>query len=892
MYKYVFFLLSCLLCTAVSAEVLKGRVVDKETDEPLEGVQLNVTEVIPGKGKVSAWLVSDAEGGYTYRVNSPMSNITVTARFLGYFDGTLKRMGMGTKDTIRVEDIRLRPREELLKEFNVQARVKRFYMRGDTVVFNPQAFNMESGDRLIALVMNLPGVSMKDNKLLWNNKPLTIMMNGKNALDEAMLLNQLPVEAVEKIKAYDKASELQERTGVADGNEKPVLDIQIKPGFMDRFYTSAKAKAYAAKEYAAQLEATRLSDEHPFMLFGRVADDPEKVDSRTIGGMNLGSSNLPIRQQAGALAYRHLWRPDYEVKYNSHWDVSANVNHTDESTEGWKHQQTFLPGTQPTQSNSTDRSYHHILKAPLDFGSYLNVGTRNTLRIEANLAYKREMRTSDTEQETFETEEGQMPVNASAYHASSRTEGITLNGRAGLTHYFKGGSLTGGVSVNYDHTENEGNSLGTYQYYQQGTSLTDKQHYTSPRHNLKTAWTLDVNKAIGQNIMAHALWETRYDSRYQDEERWRADMLDRQNSVFRDDDGWQNALTLDANFNAGRFMAKPVLRLTHQQERSDYRRATLDTLVLRRLFIVAPSLEMNYRFQKQMGLQGTFSYTTRPADLIDCIGYVDDTNPLYVRMGNPDLKASHTLDAGVLYNLMLARHSQSLFLSVNCQKTYDPVGTVLHYNSDTGVYHARKQNVRGGNNWNMQVTYERSLTDDLQMKNTTTGSFNRSYGVLTLVDDATGMRYNRQSRSRLRDDFSLKYDHGSWKLYSYHTFMWNNYTYTDAAQATQHIFRYNTELQCSYEWKHWRFALAPRFILNEGYHSHVMNGGQFLLNANIRYKFLKNRAELFLDGSDLLNQAKRTSYSITATSHTESGQRFMHQYVSLSFTYRIDPRAK
>jgi hypothetical protein len=53
---------------------------------------------------------------------------------------------------------------------------------------------------------------------------------------------------------------------------------------------------------------------------------------------------------------------------------------------------------------------------------------------------------------------------------------------------------------------------------------------------------------------------------------------------------------------------------------------------------------------------------------------------------------------------------------VNYAKTYDPIGTVLHYNSQTGGYRAQKQNVRGGNSWGGELSYDRTFAKNLQFQ--------------------------------------------------------------------------------------------------------------------------------------------------------------------------------
>ena len=217
---------------AIMPDVFQGRVLDAETHEPLEGVHVEITEVIPGWAQSDEVQYTDSLGRYHFRCGG-MTNITIRARFLGYKTSVVRLKGSETGDTIHIDDILLQPSEVLLKEVLVKGAQRRFYMRGDTVVFNPGAFQMEDGDRLMDLIRKLPGVSVEEDQLLWNGKPLQIRMNGKEALSEDLLLKRLPVEAVADVKAYERKSELEERTGVADGNQQQVLDVTIKPGFMD-----------------------------------------------------------------------------------------------------------------------------------------------------------------------------------------------------------------------------------------------------------------------------------------------------------------------------------------------------------------------------------------------------------------------------------------------------------------------------------------------------------------------------------------------------------------------------------------------------------------------------------------------------------------------------------
>ena len=875
------------------ADVIKGRVLDADTGEPLEGAEVVFIEKDTRWGDVLQTTIrTDSLGRFQRACEMEMSKLTITASYFGYHSQTVQRMGNNDRDTVTIDDFRLKMDEHLLSEVTVEGRARRFYMRGDTVVFNPSAFKTQDGARLLELIEQLPGVSINNGKLLWNGEPLKLMMNGQQAFSEALLTNLLPVEAVKDIKAYDKKSDFEQQTGVADGKEEHVLDVTIKPGFMDKIYGDAELKGLTSKNYAAHLRAMRLSETDPLMLYGRVADDPTKIDAMTINGSSTNGSSTPIRQQMGAVGYSHLWKPAFKVDRPNNWSISGGASHTDERRDSWENRQTFLSGTMATESDQTSSNYQHDMKIPVDIGSFFNLSTNTKLDIDANITFNRGRTMTENKQQTYELATPDAVTNSSDYHSIATEEGFSTNVKARLGSLLGKTEFGASVSLTYDNMKRDGESTGIYQYFQSGTTQTDRQHYHAPTHRLTADASLQARHAFGKNLSAMASWQTTYNNNFRDEQRHRADTLDTANSLRRDDDSWRNTLCLEANLTQGKFSAKPMLDLTHWHEQSDYRRGSLDTLARRDLLLVTPKLDLTYRLQKQTHLNSYISYTSDRPDLIDCIGYRDDTNPLYVTMGNPDLKTSHTLSASVGLSSMLTHANQVLNFSVDYSKNYNPIGTILHYNSQTGAYRAQKQNVRGGERWGASFTYERDLGGGFHLRNDFSEGYGQSYGIMTLVDDATGVTYNRQHSSDLSERLNLQYRNGSFFLFLGQTFGWHHYTYSDAAQPRQNIYNYRAAFTFSYKLKTWEFQFIPDFFLDRGYMSDAMNTNRFVCNARVSYKFLKNKASLILYAKDLFNRSTNNYSDVTATTRTEGGSSFLHHYVSLTFNYKFDAKKK
>lgn len=875
------------------ADIIKGRVVDADTGEPLQEAEVVFRETSIDMGSVMVTtLRTDSAGRFLYACEMGMSKLEITASYFGYHSQKVQRMGNNDRDTVTIDDFRLKMDEHLLGEVTVEGRARRFYMRGDTVVFNPDAFRTQDGARLIELIEQLPGVSIDNGKLLWNGEPLKLMMNGQEAFNEAMLANLLPVEAVNDIKAYDRKSDFERQTGVADGKEQHVLDVTIKPGFMDKMYGDAELKGLTSKNYAAHLRAMRLSDTDPLLLYGRVADDPRKINTMTINGLSSYGRYYPIRQQTGAVGYSHLWKPEYQAVRPSYWSINGGANHTDQPKDRWENRQTFLPSTTATETDQTGSDYKHDMKIPVDFSSHLNLAQNAFLDINANITYNRSRTTAESHGQTFELADSGAITNISDYHSLATEEGFSTNIKGKLASWSDKAELVVSASLTYDDMKGDGESTGIYQYLQSGTMQTDRQHYHAPTHHLSADLRLQAHHAFGKNLSLMASWQTTYANSFRDEEHHRADTLDIANSFRRDDDSWRNILYLEANITQGKFSAKPMLDLTHWHERSDYRRGCLDTIARRNSLLATPTLELTYKLQKQTRLSGSVAYTSYRPDIIDCIGYYDDTNPLYVTMGNPGLKTSHTLRAGLNFSTMLTKTSQVLNVSVDYSKNYNPVSTILHYNSLTGAYRATKQNVRGGERWSAGILYERDLGGGFNMRNDLSEAYGQSYGIMTLVDDQTGATYNRQRSSDLSERLNLQYKNGPLFLFLGQTFGWHHYAYNDQAQPRQNIYNYQAAFTFAYTLKDWEFQFIPDFYLDRGYVSDAMNTNRFLMNARVEYKFLKGKASLVLYAKDLFNRATNNHSDITATSRTESGSSFLHHYVSLSFNYKFDAKKK
>ena len=174
---------------------------------------------------------ADSTGAF-FIGNSYEGRILFTFRSIGYKN--LRKVdysyGKEVSDTIDLGLIKLQLMALMLQEVEVTAKIPRITMSGDTIVFNPEAFKLKEGARLTDLIKNLPGVENRNGKLYWNNKPIRLMMNGKDLFGGDEIVDQLPAEVAAKLKLHAFVVECQHRRL----RPEPVRVIQLPAQLADK----------------------------------------------------------------------------------------------------------------------------------------------------------------------------------------------------------------------------------------------------------------------------------------------------------------------------------------------------------------------------------------------------------------------------------------------------------------------------------------------------------------------------------------------------------------------------------------------------------------------------------------------------------------------------------
>lgn len=153
-------LIATLVCNNVAyADIIRGRVVDSETKEALPEASVKMTQKFGDNGTITTTTKADSLGVFQVYADGKCS---IEVSMLGYYSKTKTVLVFSDsrKDTLDIGNIELKMSPQMLKMVEVTGRARRFTVRGDTIVFHPEAFHLQEGARLDELIRQLPGVEV------------------------------------------------------------------------------------------------------------------------------------------------------------------------------------------------------------------------------------------------------------------------------------------------------------------------------------------------------------------------------------------------------------------------------------------------------------------------------------------------------------------------------------------------------------------------------------------------------------------------------------------------------------------------------------------------------------------------------------------------------------
>lgn len=217
------------------------------------------------------------------------------------------------------------PVSKRLGEATVSATRIKMYHKGDTLIYNADAFQTAEGSMLDALVRQLPGVEIRDGRIYAQGKFVeSILISGKdffNGNPNAALQN-LPAYVVSKLKFYDKSGELSKTMGRDMHDNSYVMDVHLKREYQGTWLLNPSVGYGTRDRYEGLLFLMRFDERQNFTL---------SADFNNIGQVREASD---LATSVNVLPDRLL--TSQYIKGSYYIEPSANFRFS--ATGGYRHQ--------------------------------------------------------------------------------------------------------------------------------------------------------------------------------------------------------------------------------------------------------------------------------------------------------------------------------------------------------------------------------------------------------------------------------------------------------------------------------------------------------------------------------------------------------------------------
>ncbi|MDE6377643.1 MAG: outer membrane beta-barrel family protein, partial [Duncaniella sp.] len=296
-----------------------------------------------------------------------------------------------------------------------------------------------------------------------------------------------------------------------------------------------------------------------------------------------------------------------------------------------------------------------------------------------------------------------------------------------------------------------------------------------------------------------------------------------------------------------------------------------------------PSVSIYYYSDKY---RFSFSYrgSTRQPQLSDLLTLTDNSNPLYITRGNPDLSPSYQQDIDVTFEM----NKTGLSLRSYWNNTYNSVTRATTYNLTTGGIETRPVNING--NWRLDnsANYHTRLGRRFSVSSEWSVNFSRYVALMNegnQSEPSQSITLGRALKGELRGDYSPAWGSmnltGTWTHDYSHNLLRGQRNYVRSYSITYDTFvELPADIQLksdiSYSWRNGSYITPGE-------------DDQLLWNLEASWRFLsKRQATLKVQWLDILSRSKNFSRVVTATRIREDYNRVIGSYFLATVSYNFN----
>jgi hypothetical protein len=238
LYSYLLFFILCYSANAQNNIIVKGTVVDLNTQLPLEMATVYFTTV--KDSTILEYATTDKNGFFSINTKKYDKPVFLKVNYLGYQPYYEEEKGLlESKDFGKLY---LLESVNALDNVVIKTEAAPITIKKDTLEFNAASYKVRPDSNVETLLKQLPGFDIdNDGKITVNGREVNqLLVNGKTFFDKdgAIALKNLPAEIIKKIQVSDyktKKEELSKQESTSDFSSINItIDEKKNKGFFGK----------------------------------------------------------------------------------------------------------------------------------------------------------------------------------------------------------------------------------------------------------------------------------------------------------------------------------------------------------------------------------------------------------------------------------------------------------------------------------------------------------------------------------------------------------------------------------------------------------------------------------------------------------------------------------
>ena len=571
----------------------------------------------------------------------------------------------------------LTPKSKLLEEIIVRRSIPAIRMKGDTVVYKADSFRVQPGASVEDLLKKLPGIVVDKNGNITaqGEKVRKIMVDGEEFFsdDPTIATKNLQAAMLDELEVFDKKSDKAEFTGIDDGQRTKTINLKIKEDKKNGYFGKLELGSDFNNYWSNTAMFNYFKGKKKFAGYGMMASDGrtgltfnEQMNYGGMGNMDMemmdgGGMSITIESAnedanfSGRYEGEGLPRSwSAGMHYSNKWDkdrqgINTNVKYSKMTNDAQitERSQNILPDTTFFNNERSNRNTTKVSNT-VDGTYSVKLDSTSSLKVFVGGIYGTGQNSEDLATETL-VPSGDT-VNKGSRLNTSDTRNQGFNSTITYRKKFKkpGNSFTAALRQNYTDKESDGFLKANNSFFDSKGLVVrrdtiDQEKVAQTRNESYTAsatYTKSLSKRTYLGLDYSLSTRSQYSLRRTLEQsipgsgKYNQEVAAFTNEFdFR---SWSNQGGLTYTYSQPKkinaSIGGSVSYTSFNQQ--DLRRDS----TLRYNFVnFFPKANINLTMKKNTNLYMQYRGSTQQPSINDLQPVADNTNPLNVKIGNPDL---------------------------------------------------------------------------------------------------------------------------------------------------------------------------------------------------------------------------------------------------------------